>query len=121
MLPIILWIVYASNFDLNIPECHMTDSSLSLCKFDSWSTVSRHGTINELISICITDPYSCVRAIYLSLCICVLVHACVCVHTSVYICTCEFKFPIEYHKIYHSSGTFDTHSGLVIFDEHLVW
>ena len=46
---------------------------------------------------------------------------CVCVHTSVYIRICELKCPIEYDKIYHSSGTLDTHSGLVIFDEHLVW
>ena len=52
-----VWIVYASNFDLNIPECHITDLSLSLYISD---TVSRHETISESISICITDPYSCV-------------------------------------------------------------
>ena len=33
MLPV--WIVYASNFDLNIPECHIRDSSLSLYIFNS--------------------------------------------------------------------------------------
>ena len=55
MLPV--WIVYAFNFDLNIPECHIRDSSLSLRFY--WSTVSRHETITVLISICITDPYSC--------------------------------------------------------------
>ena len=35
--------------------------------------------------------------------------------------TLIFKYPIQYVKIYRSSGTFDTHSSLVIFDEHLVW
>ena len=58
------------------------------------------------------------------LCVCVLAHVCVCVRVyicCVYIRTCEFKYPIEYVKIYRSSGTFDTHSSLVIFDEHLVW
>ena len=102
MLPV--WIVYACNFDVNIPECHITDSSLSLYIFD---TVSRHETNSESISICITDPYSCV---------CVRVYI-----RCVYIRTREFKYPIEYVKIYRSSGTFDTHSSLVIFDEHLVW
>ena len=119
MLPV--WIVYACNFDLNIPECHITDSSLSLYIFN---TVSQHETISESISICITDPYSCVCANYVPLCVCVLAHVCVCVRVyirCVYIRTCEFKYPIEYVKIYRSCGTFDTHSSLVIFDEHLVW
>ena len=35
--------------------------------------------------------------------------------------TLIFKYSIQYVKIYRSSGTFDTHSSLVIFDEHLVW
>ena len=105
----------------------------------SWSTVSRHETITVLISICITDPYSCVcqlcAFVRMCACACVCVHVCVCVHACacvcvcvcvctyvcVYICTCEFKYPIEYVKIYRSSGTFDTHSSLVIFGEHLVW
>ena len=52
-----------------------------------------------------------VSAIYVPLCVC----ARVCIRT------CEFKCPIEYVKIYRSSGTFDTHSSLAIFDEHLVW
>ena len=72
-----------------------------------------------------------VCANYEPLCVCVLVHACVhvcvcvcvcvCTYVCVYIRTCEFKYPIQYVKIYYSSGTFDTHSSLVIFDKHLVW
>ena len=59
--------------------------------------------------------YVCCASVH----VCVYVCVCVCVHTSVYICTCEFKCPIEYVNIYRSSGTFDTHSSRVIFDEHL--
>ena len=79
MLPV--WIVYASNFDLNIPECHITDSSLSLYIFD---TVSRHETISESIRYVSQIPTR-VCANYVPLCVCVLVHkcarVCVCVHT----------------------------------------
>ena len=109
MLPV--WIVHASNFDLNIPECHIRDSSLSLRFY--WSTVLRHETITVSISICITDPYSCECHL------CAFVR--MCASARVCIRTCEFKCPIEYVKIYRSSGTFDTHSSLAIFDEHLVW
>ena len=89
MLPV--WIVYASNFDLNIPECHITDSSLSLYIFN---TVSRHETISESISICITDPYSCVCQLRAFVrmcayaCVCARVCVCVCVCVCVYICLC---------------------------------
>ena len=65
-----------------------------------------------------------VCANYVPLCVCMLAHVrCVCVRVyirCVYICTREFKYPIEYVKIYRSSDTFGTHSSLVIFDEHLV-
>ena len=49
---------------------------------------------------------------------CLCAHVCLCAR--VCIRTCEFKCPIEYVKIYRGSGTFDTHSSLAIFDEHLV-
>ena len=98
---------------LNIPECQITDSLLSLYIFD---TVSRHETITESISICITDPYSCVCQLVrmcACACVCACVCVCVCVHTSVY----------TYAHV--SSSTRYTavvvHSSLVIFDEHLVW
>ena len=56
-------------------------------------------------------------------CACARVRACMraCVYARTHIHTCEFKSPIEYVKIYCSSGTFDTHSSLAIFDKHLVW
>ena len=90
MLPV--WIVYASNFDLNIPECHITDSSLSLYIFDSLGAqyhdmkLSLYHCINILIYI--TDPYSCVCHLcaFVHMCACACVCACarVCVHLSVY-------------------------------------
>ena len=111
MLPV--WIVYASNFDLNIPECHIRDSLLSLYIFDSIG--AQYHDIK--LSLCryryVSQIPTRVCAIYVPLCACVLVR--VCIHT------CEFKCPIEYVKIYRSSGTFDTHSSLGIFEENLVW
>ena len=133
MLPV--WIVYASNFDLNILECHITDSSLSLYIFDSLGAQYHDIKLSLYQYRYVSQIPTCVCANYVPLCICVLVHACVCVcvYVCVYVCvcvcvcvcvyirTCEFKCPIEYVKIYRISGTFDTHSSLVIFDEHLVW
>ena len=55
----------------------------------------------------------CACAVYAHACACICVCGCVCV----YICTSEFKSP----KISHGSGTFNKHSSLAIFDEHLVW
>ena len=80
MLPV--WIVYASNFDLNIPECHIRDSSH--IRF-YWSTVSRHETITVSISICVTDPYSCVCHLcaFVRMCACACVCVCVCVYAHV--------------------------------------
>ena len=58
-----------------------------------------------------------VCANYVPLCVCVLAHVRMCVYIRcVYIRTCEFKYSIEYVKIYRSSGTFDTHSSLMIFE-----
>ena len=41
---------------------------------------------------------------------------CVCAYTSAHV-----KCPIQYVKIYRSSGTFDTPLSLAIFDKDLVW
>ena len=49
-------------------------------------------------------------------CICV----CVCVDTSAYIYAQVSSSLLKYVKIYHISGTFNKHSSLAIFDEHLV-
>ena len=51
---------------------------------------------------------------------CVYMSACVCLHRSVYICAHISSSVLEYVKIYCSSGTFDKHSNLSIFDKHLV-
>ena len=117
MLPV--WIVYASNFDLNIPECHIRDSSLSLYIFDSIGVQYHYMKLSLYRYRYVSQIPTHVCAIYVPLCACVLVRARVCVCACV--CTCEFKCPIEYVKIYRSSGTIDTHSSLAIFDEHLVW
>ena len=53
---------------------------------------------------------------YVPLCMCVCVCVCVCVHMSVYI-----QAHVSSSVLYRSNVTFDTHSSLVIFDEHLVW
>ena len=113
MLPV--WIVYASNFDLNIPECHIRDSSLSLYIFDSIGAQYHDMKLSLYRYRYVSQIPTHVCAIYVPLCTCVLVRVCVCVC----IRTCEFKYPIKYVKIYHSSGTFDTHSSLAIFDKHL--
>ena len=49
-------------------------------------------------------------------------HMCVyvCVHTSVYINAQVSSSLLEYVKIYQNSGTFNKHSSLANFDEHLV-
>ena len=129
MLPV--WIVYASNFDLNIPECHIRDSSLSLYIFDSLGAQYHDMKLSLYRYRYVSQIPTRVCAICVPLCACVLVCACVCVRACVRVCvctyicvymhTCEFKCPIEYVKIYCSSGTFDTHSSLAIFDKHLVW
>ena len=69
--------------------------------------------ISQIPSLCLCRV--CAR---MCLCASARTRACVCVDTSVYIyiCTSELKSP----KIYHMSGTFNKHSSLAIFDEHLV-
>ena len=72
-------------------------------------------------------PYRYVSQIS-SLCLCrvsarACLRMCVCVDTSVhtYIHTSEFKSPKVCQDIpHHMSGTFNKHSSLAIFDEHLV-
>ena len=117
MLPV--WIVYPSNFDLNIPECHITDSSLSLYIFDSLGAqyhdmkLSLYQYINmyhRSLLVCVPSMclcayvHACVHA-----CVCVCVCVCVYIRLCILIRLCEFKYPIEYVKIYRSSGAFDTH------------
>ena len=125
MLPV--WIVYASNFDLNIPECHITDSLLSLYIFDSLGAQYHDMKLSlyQYIDIYHRSLLMCVPSMclcaYVCLCMRVCIRVCVCTYVCVYLRTCEFKYPIEYVKIYRSSGTFDTHSSMAIFDEHLVW
>ena len=93
MLPV--WIVYASNFDLNIPECHITDSSLSLYTFDSLGaqyhdmklSLNRYRHASQIPTrVCAIYVPLCVR---MCACACMCARACVCVcvrvHTSVYI------------------------------------
>ena len=79
MLPV--WIVYASNFDLNIPECHIRDSSLSLYIFDSLGAQYHDMKPSLYRYRYVSQIPTRVCAIYVPLCAC----ACVCVHTSVYI------------------------------------
>ena len=57
-----------------------------------------------------------------------LVHVCAFVRACVYVCMCVrvcvcvcVRVCVCVVKIYCSSGTFDTHSSLAIFDEHFVW
>ena len=112
MLPV--WIVYASNFDLNIPECHIRDSSFSLYIFDSIGAQYHNMKLSlyryRYVSQIPTHVCVCHLCAFVRMCAC----ACVCIRSF------EFECPIEYVKIYCSSGTFDTHSSLAIFDEHLV-
>ena len=58
----------------------------------------------------------CACAVYAHARACV----CVCVDTSVYIYAQVSSSLLKYVKIYHMSGTFNRHSSLAIFDEHLV-
>ena len=127
MLPV--WIAYASNFDLNIPEYHITDSSHRLYIVDSLGaqyhdmklSLYRYQYVSQIPTrVCANYVPLCV-CVHVCVCLCVCVCVCVYTYVCVYIHTCEFKYPIEYVKIYRSSSTFDTHSSLVIFDEHLVW
>ena len=82
-------IVFASNFDLNIPECHIRDSLLSLCNhfhnyFDTLGAQYHDMILYHCINIL---PYRyvsktllvCVQ--YMCLCVFVCVCARVCVHT----------------------------------------
>ena len=65
-------------------------------------------------------PYRYVSQIS-SLCLC-RVCACTCLRMCVYeyICVYIRTSLLKYVKIYHMSGTFNKHSSLTIFDEHLV-
>ena len=84
MLPV--WIVYASNFDLNIPECHITDSSLSLYIFDSLGAQYHDMKLSLNRYRYASQIPTHVCAIYVPLCVCALVHACVCVC----VCVCVY-------------------------------
>ena len=86
MLPV--WIAYASNFDLSIPECHITDSSLSLYIFDSLGA-QYHDMKLPLYQYRYVSQIPtrvCVSTMCLCAYVCLWMHACVCmcVHTSVY-------------------------------------
>ena len=82
MLPV--WIVYASNFDLNIPECHIRDSSLSLYIFDSIGAQYHYMKLSLYRYRYVSQIPTHVCAIYVPLCACVLVRARVCVCVRVY-------------------------------------
>ena len=117
-----VWIVYAFNFDLNIPECHIRDSSLSLYIFDSIGaqyhdmklSLYRYRYASQIPTcVCVCHLCAFVRmcacvCVCVRVCACVGVCVCVCVRACVGVCvcvcihTCEFKCPIEYVKIYRS-------------------
>ena len=82
MLPV--WIVYASNFDLNIPECHIRDSSLSLYIFDSIGAQYHNTKLSLYQYRYVSQIPTRVCAIYVPLCACVLVRVSVCVCARVY-------------------------------------
>ena len=84
MLPV--WIVYSSNFDLNIPECHITDSSLSLYIFDSLGAQYHDMKLSLYRYQYVSQIPTRVCANYVPLCVCVLVHVCVCVC----VCVCVY-------------------------------
>ena len=88
MLPV--WIVYASNFDLNIPEYHITDSSLSLYIFNSLGAQYHNMKLSLYRYRYISQIPTHVCANYVPLCVCVLVHACVCLcmHVYMHVCAC---------------------------------
>ena len=81
--------------------------------------------IRYSITACIDIlPYQYVLQIP-TLCLCrvcahMYMRMCVCVDTSVYIYAQVSSSLLEYVRIYHKSGTFNKHSSLAIFDEHLV-
>ena len=78
-------------------------------------------------SLLVCVPSMCLCAhVCLYMCMRVCVRVCVCVRACVGVCARIYthvssKALLEYVKIYHSSGTFDSHSSLAIFDKHLVW
>ena len=80
MLPV--WIVYASNFDLNIPECHIRDSSLSLYIFNSIGAQYHDMKLSLYRYRYVSQIPTRVCAIYVPLCACVLVCVCVYAHVS---------------------------------------
>ena len=88
MLPV--WIVYAFNFDLNIPECHIRDSSLSLYIFDSIGAQYHDIKLSLYQYQYASQIPTRVCAIYVPLCTSVLVrvYACVCVCVRVRVCAC---------------------------------
>ena len=96
MLPV--WIVYAFNFDLNIPECHIRDSSLSLYIFDSIGAQYHDIKLSLYQYQYASQIPTRVCAIYVPLCTSVLVRvyacvcacACVCLHACVGVCVREY-------------------------------
>ena len=82
MLPV--WIVYASNFDLNIPECHIRDSSLSLYIFDSIGAQHHDMKLSlyQYRYVSQIPTHVCAMCVP-SLCACVLVRVYVCVYAHV--------------------------------------
>ena len=68
---------------------------------------------------------------YVCVCLCVRVCECACVRVCGVCGVCVDMFlymraqvsssHLVYVKIYHMSGTFNNHSSLEVFDEHLVW
>ena len=83
MLPV--WIVYASKFDLNIPECHIRDSSLSLYIFDSIGaqyhdmklSLYRYRYVSQI------PTRVCHLCAFVRMCACACARACVCVYAHV--------------------------------------
>ena len=67
----------------------------------------------QIPSLCLCRV--CART-HVPACVCV----CVCVDTSMHIYAQVSSSLLGYVKIYHMSGTFNKHSSLAIFDEHLV-
>ena len=61
--------------------------------------------------VCACAVYAHARA---CVCVCVWIRLCIHIYTQVSLSL------LKYVKIYHMSGTFNKHSSLAIFDEHLV-
>ena len=76
---LLVWIVYASNFDLNIPECHIRDSSLSLYIFDSLGAQYHDMKPSLYRYRYVTQIPTRVCAIYVPMCVrvCVYIHLCI--------------------------------------------